>query len=100
MVKTIEEAVEQLRAGPDAPVRTRVGDLTIEVSAVAEPEPQRSAADVFAELGPWEGETTEEILAILADAGAGPAGRAGCEIRPRFQYHHLRLNGVDAVLLS
>lgn len=68
MVKTIEEAVEQLRRDPTQPVRTRVGDLTIEVRAVPEPGPQRSAADVFAELGPWEGETTEEILAILAEA--------------------------------
>ena len=28
----------------------------------------RSAADVFAEIGPWEGETTEEMLKFLAEA--------------------------------
>jgi hypothetical protein len=70
VVKTLEEAVAQLRRDPTQAVRTRVGDLTIEVRAVPEPGPQKSAADVFAELGPWEGETTEEILAILADARA------------------------------
>ena len=76
MVKTIEEAVEQLRRDPTHPVRVRLGDLTIEVRAVAEPDPQRSAADVFADLGPWEGETTEKILAILAE-GRGRGGQRG-----------------------
>ena len=68
VVKTIEEAVEQLKRDPTRPVRARVGDLTIEVTAIAEKASGRSAASVFAELGPWEGETTEEVLAILAEA--------------------------------
>lgn len=42
MAKTIEEVVEQFR--------------------------RRSAAELFAEPGPWAGETTEEILALLAEA--------------------------------
>ncbi len=29
---------------------------------------ERSAAELFDRLGPWAGETTDEILAILADA--------------------------------
>lgn len=65
---TLEEVVEQLRQDPRHPVRTRVGDLMIEVRAVVEPPAQRSAADVFDGIGPWSGETTEEILGILADA--------------------------------
>lgn len=68
MVKTIEEAVEQLRRDPTRPVRARVGELTIEVTAVTEKASGKSAASVFAEIGPWEGETTEELLAILAEA--------------------------------
>lgn len=69
---TIEEVVARLKRDPAHPVRTKIDDLTIEVRAVVEPEPNRTAADVFAEIGPWEGETTEEILKILADArGAG-----------------------------
>ena len=68
MVKTIEEAIEQLRRDPTRPVRTRVGNLTIEVRAVVEPPARRSAADIFADLGPWAGETTEELLAMLAEA--------------------------------
>jgi len=66
--KTLEELVEQLKRDPSHPVRTRLGDLTIEVRAVAEPPAGRSAADLFAEAGPWAGETTEEILAMLAEA--------------------------------
>lgn len=68
MGRTIDEAVEQLKRDPTQPVRARVGDLTIEVRAVTEPTSQRSAAAIFAELGPWAGETTEEILAMLAEA--------------------------------
>jgi hypothetical protein len=66
--KTIEEAVEQLRRDPTRPVRATVGGLTIEVTAVTEKASGRSAASVFGEIGPWEGETTEELLAFLAEA--------------------------------
>lgn len=68
MAKTLDEVVEQLKKDPDHPVRTKVGDLTIEVRAVAEAPTERSAADLFAEIGPWAGETTEEVLAFLAEA--------------------------------
>jgi hypothetical protein len=68
VVKTIEEALEQLKRNPNTPVRTQVGDLTIEVRAVGKGAGERSAASVFAEIGPWEGETTDEVLAILAAA--------------------------------
>lgn len=65
---TLEEVVAQLKRDPGHPVRTKVDDLTIEVRAVIEAEPNRTAADAFTEVGPWEGETTEEILQILAEA--------------------------------
>ena len=76
MVKTIHEAVEQLKRDPSHPVRTRVGDLTIEVRAVIEPLAQKSAGDLFAELGPWVGETTEELLDMLAEARRPGSQRA------------------------
>lgn len=38
------------------------------MSAVAQTtEPRRSAADLFREVGPWEGETTEELMERLAE---------------------------------
>ena len=65
---TLEEVVTQLKKEPGRPVRTRIGDLTIEVRAVDEPAAARSAADVFAEIGPWAGESTEDVLRLLAAA--------------------------------
>lgn len=49
--------------------------MTIEVRAVVEAAGDRSAADVFAALGPWAGETTDELLVLLSDARRG-SGRA------------------------
>lgn len=65
---TLEEVVAQLKKDPGQPVRARVGDLTIEVRAVDEQGAAKSAAEVFAELGPWAGESTDEILHLLAEA--------------------------------
>jgi hypothetical protein len=65
---TLEEVVAQLKRDPDHPVRAKVADLTIEVRAVREPEKDRTAADLFAEIGPWAGESTEVILRLLSEA--------------------------------
>ena len=40
----------------------------IELTESLEPPSQRSAAALFAELGQWDGETTDELLAMLAEA--------------------------------
>jgi hypothetical protein len=58
----------QSKKHPGQAVRARVGDLTIEVRSIDEQGAARPAADVFAELGPWAGESTEEILHLLAEA--------------------------------
>ena len=68
MSKTLEEAVEQLKRDPSHPVRATLGGLTVEVRAVSDLPGDRSAAELFAAIGPWAGETTEEILAILTKA--------------------------------
>ena len=75
MSKTIEEVVEQLKRDPGQPVRATLGGLTVEVRAVPDLPGDRSAAERFAVVGPWAGETTEEILAILAKARAQGADR-------------------------
>ncbi len=68
MLKTLEQVVEQLRRDPGQPVRTSVDGFVIEVRAVPDAPAEHSAADVLSALGPWAGETTEEILALLANA--------------------------------
>jgi hypothetical protein len=47
----------------------------IEVRAIDGQEPAKSAADVFTELGPWSGESTEAILHLLAEARRGGGRR-------------------------
>jgi len=74
----LEEAIKALRLDPTHPLRVKVDDeLTVEVRAVAaaaskEPRAlapgEESAADVFREIGPWEGETLDELLQFLAEA--------------------------------
>ena len=65
---SLKEAVEQLRAHPDRPVRAEVeGGLLLELRVLPR-DSSASAADAFAALGPWEGETPEEIHALVAEA--------------------------------
>jgi hypothetical protein len=75
VAKTLEEALQQLREDPDHPVRARVEGMVVEVRVVPEPPRGRSAADVFAEIGPWQGESTEEIMTFFAQARREGANR-------------------------
>lgn len=74
MTRTLDDAVAQLQRDPHHPVRATVGALTIEVRVVAGPSAARSAADAFEAIGPWAGETTEEVLALL-DAARRSGGQ-------------------------
>lgn len=68
MAKTLDEVLQRLKREPGEAVRATVQGMTVEVRVVPGPPVIRSAADVFAEIGAWEGETTEEMLKFLADA--------------------------------
>jgi hypothetical protein len=57
IAKDLEDAIERLRRDPLKPVETVVGDLRLEVRVKA----SCTAADLFHEVGPWEGESTEEL---------------------------------------
>lgn len=65
---TLDEAVAQLKKDPSHPVQAEVDGLTVELRAVEKPARSKSAADLFAELGPWEGESTEEMFAFFREA--------------------------------
>lgn len=65
---TIEQAVAQLKKDPSHPVQAEVDGITVELRAIARAEAGKSAAQLFAELGPWEGETTEEMFEFFRDA--------------------------------
>ena len=59
----LDEAIEALRRDPTQSVRVEVDKgLTVELRAVSsDSQPKQSAADVFRELGRWEGETGDEL---------------------------------------
>jgi hypothetical protein len=63
VLKSLEEVIEQLRRDPVRPAEAELGGLRLEVRVK-----QRSAADVFREIGPWEGESTEELIRRLDEA--------------------------------
>ena len=65
---TFEQAIEQLKREPGRPVRAAIDGFLVEVRAVSDLPAGHSAADALSAIGPWAGETTEEILAILANA--------------------------------
>ncbi len=63
VANSLEEAIERLRRDPVHPVEAVVGGLVVEMRVKA----PRSAADLFREVGPWEGESTEELCNRLAE---------------------------------
>lgn len=66
--KNLEEAVEELVRDPSRPVRAHVRDLDVELRAMASPEKALKLGDYLASLGPWEGESPEELLRRLREA--------------------------------
>jgi hypothetical protein len=62
VARTLDEALQRLKREPGEPVRATVEGMTVEVRVVPDAPAIRSAADVFAEIGPWEGETTARTL--------------------------------------
>jgi hypothetical protein len=67
-METLNEALAALRRDPTRPVRARIDDLTVELRAIPDARADQSAAELFQEIGPWEGETTEELSALFEQA--------------------------------
>ena len=63
----LEQAVEALQRDPTHAVRARVGDMTLELRAIPDAAPvvERSAAEALREIGPWEGETYDELVELF-----------------------------------
>ncbi len=62
-----KDALAALRRDPMHPVRVRVENMDVELRAIATPAPEIPLGDYLASLGPWEGESTEELLEILRE---------------------------------
>ena len=74
-MKTLHEAVRQLKRRPNHPVRATVDGMTVEVRVVSPAQDDGSAAELFAQVGAWQGESTEEMLEFLARARRGGSQR-------------------------
>jgi hypothetical protein len=59
---TLEEAIQELKRHPGTPVLVEVDGLLVVMRVQA----GRTADDIFSEIGSWEGESEEELVAMLA----------------------------------
>jgi hypothetical protein len=65
---TLDEAVAQLKRDPNHPVRARVGELDIEIRVISGGlRDQTGLGDLMAAAGPWEGESTDQLIRILRE---------------------------------
>lgn len=65
-VNDLDAAVAALRKDPTKPVRAKVLDMTVELRAILDGAPETTAAEAFAGIGPWEGESTEGLMELLS----------------------------------
>lgn len=64
----LKTAVEKLKQDPSRPVQARVDSLDLELRALAPRERPKDVQAFLADLGPWEGESLDELLARLREA--------------------------------
>jgi hypothetical protein len=64
--RSLEEALAELKRDPNQAVHAHVDNLEVEMRVVA--KEQTASADIFEGVGPWQGETTDELLRILREA--------------------------------
>lgn len=58
----------QLKRDPNHPVRARVGELDVEIRVVSGGlQHETGLGDLMAAAGPWEGESTDELIRILRE---------------------------------
>lgn len=65
MRSSLDDALAALRRDPMHPVRVHVEDMDVELRAIRTPSPEVPLGDYLASIGPWEGESTEELLDLL-----------------------------------
>jgi hypothetical protein len=75
--KALEEALAKLRHDPSRPVRAHLDEMDVELRLVTarSEESATGLGDRMAAAGPWEGESTEELIRILRE-GRDAGGNA------------------------
>jgi hypothetical protein len=64
----LQAALEQLKRNPSRPVQVHADDLDIELGAFVPKERPADLGAFLADLGPWEGESLDELLTRLREA--------------------------------
>lgn len=76
MVQGIKKAIAALKRDPSQPVTAAIDGLVVEMHV----KKRLTADDIFRELGPWEGESQEELIKMLREA----RDQGGSKEMPRF----------------
>lgn len=64
----LRAAMNHLKKDPSSPVCASVDNLHMEIRALAPKERPADLREYLAELGPWEGESLDELLTRLKEA--------------------------------
>jgi predicted RNase H-like HicB family nuclease len=64
----LQTAVEELKRNPSRPLQAQVDGLDIELRAISPEERLTDVRALLADLGPWEGESRDELLTRLREA--------------------------------
>ena len=64
----LKAAVEELKRDPSRPVQAHVDHLDVELRALAPRKRSTDLGKFLADLGPWEGESLDELLERLREA--------------------------------
>ena len=76
MITTLHEALTEIKRSGMRPVRAVVDGIEVEVRPVARDAAGPNAGSVFAALGPWEGDSLDEVQSWLAEAREAGARRS------------------------
>lgn len=64
MMRSLDEAVQELKRDSTQTIVAEVDGLVVEVRYKG----RRSAADMFGEIGPWEGESAEDMRDLFLES--------------------------------
>lgn len=66
--ENLQKAINELKRDPSRPVQAEVDELEVELSSLTPAEHPERLGDFLSSLGPWGGESLEELLERLREA--------------------------------
>ena len=64
--RSVEKALSKLQKSPNTPVRAKFRELNVEIRVVEKKQGRERLGDLLASLGPWAGESAEELSRFLS----------------------------------